>query len=261
MKQIKTLQKLPSQGTPPFYAEYDQRLRPQQGAASIATKKINVGLHNLAVPLDTAKAGLHEYEFKKLEDSTYSHDARKFSRVMLQQTVHPLPSASFLDARKIYKHCMEGDVTGEVIPIMLSGSPPFSMEVAVKQNPQAAAEIINIPYIDGQRYDFQIPHRAISLGTQAVSIEKVRDGRGCQRVYGRESPSVRVSVADIPNILPNEDKLDYCVGEYFGIHLVWDSPIHRLLQLRGTRPQGVSCNIRLQTHSRKAGSFHHHGLK
>ena len=247
-------------GTPPFYAEYDQRLRPQQGAASTATKKINVGLHNLAVPLDTAKAGLHEYEFKKLEDSTYSHDARKFSRVMLQQRVHPLPSASFLDARKIYKHCLQGDLTGEAIPIMLSGSPPFSIEIAVKQNPQAEAEIVNIPYIDGQRYDFQIPHRAISLGTQAVSIEKVRDGRGCQRVYGRESPTVRVSVADIPNISPNEDKSDYCVGEYLAYTLSGTPPFTVYYSFEGRARKASAATLDFRRVAEKPGVFTITGL-
>ena len=207
------------EGAPPFSAEYEQRLRLEQGTASANVYKIAAGLHNAAVQLDTAKPGIHEYEITKLEDHAYGHDPRHFARIRLQQNVHPLPSASFMDARKTYKHCKEQDAAGDAIPISLIGSPPFSLEIAIRQHAQAKPEIVHAPHVDGERYEFHIPHHALALGTQTVIIQNVRDARGCQRTYGLDGPSVRVSVADLPSISSIDAKSDYCVGEYLSYTL------------------------------------------
>lgn len=242
-------------GAPPFAAEYDRRLQPEHGGASVSTKKISVGLNHAALQLDTAKAGLHEYEFTKLEDNSYGHNPKRFSPIKLHQYVHSLPSASFADARKTYKHCKEADTTGEAITIMMVGLPPFSLEVAIQQHAQAKPEIIRIPHIDDNRYDFQVPHGALALGTHSVTIQKVRDARGCQRSYDYDGPSVQISVADIPGISPVEAKSDYCVGEYIEYTLTGTPPFTVFYNFDGQHGDTSSATTNFRRVAEKPGVY------
>ncbi|KAI5291817.1 hypothetical protein KEM55_008267, partial [Ascosphaera atra] len=64
----------------------------------------------------------------------------------------------------------------------------------------------------------------LHLGQHVVTIQKVRDGRGCQRSTEFDGSSVRVIASDIPAIVPLEAQSDYCVGERISFSLSGHAP-------------------------------------
>ena len=200
-------------GTPPFNVEYEQRHKPDHGSQSMSSKKFSAGLNMASLKMETSEAGTYEYKFSKLGDVSYNHDPRKFTPLKVQQLVHPKPSARFMEAGKTYKYCQEEEAGDEVVPISLTGVPPFHLELEIKHFAKSKPELINFPNVDTNRYNLHVPHRVLALGTHSVAIRKVQDSRGCQRTMDLNAPQVQVSVADIPSISPLEDQDDYCVGD------------------------------------------------
>ena len=200
-------------GTAPFNVEYEQRHTPDHGSQSMSPKKFSAGLNMASLRMETSEAGMYEYKFSKLGDTSYNHDPRKFTPLTVEQLVHPKPSARFTEAGKTYKYCQEDEAGDEVVPISFTGLPPFHLELEIKHYAKSKPELINVPNINTNRYDLHIPHRVLALGTHSVIIRKVQDSRGCQRNMDLNAPHVRVSVADIPSISPLEEQENYCVGD------------------------------------------------
>ena len=200
-------------GTAPFNVEYEQRHKPDHGSPSMSSKKFSAGLNTASLRMETSQAGTYEYKFSKLGDVSYNHDPRKFSPLIVQQLVHPRPSARFTEAGKTYKYCQEEEGGDEVVPISLIGLPPFHLELEIRHYARSKPDLVNVPNVETNRYNLHIPHRVLALGTHSVAIRKVQDSRGCQRTTDLNAPQVQVSVADIPSISPLEDQDDYCVGD------------------------------------------------
>ena len=200
-------------GTAPFNVEYEQHHKPDHGSQSMSSKKFNAGLNMASLRMETSEPGTYEYKFTKLRDTSYNHDPRKFTPLIVQQLVHPKPSARFTDAGKTYKYCQEEEASDEVVPISLIGLPPFNVELEIKHYARSKPELVNIPNVWTSRYNLHIPHRVLALGTHSVAIRKVQDSRGCRRTLDLSAPQVQISVADIPSISPVEDQEDYCVGD------------------------------------------------
>ncbi|KAL6721098.1 hypothetical protein ACLMJK_000198 [Lecanora helva] len=224
------------EGTAPFDSEYEQSYRSGHGSPSKHIRRFSAGLKSYSVRMETSETGLYEYKFLKLGDSSYSHDPRRFRPLVIQQRVHPRPSASFSQGGKTYKYCIEEDAGGEMVPITLTGLPPFQLELEIKHHANLKPELINIPNVDSNIYNLHIPHKLLALGTHSVSIKKVRDSRGCQRSPAAQK--VQVSVAEVPSISPLEDQTHYCVGDRISY------------ALSGTPPFNVYYTF--QDHERKA---------
>ena len=200
-------------GTAPFNVEYEQRHKPNHGSQSMGLKRFNSGLNIASLRMETSEAGTYEYKFSKLGDTSYNHNPRKFTSLTVRQLVHPKPSARFAEAGKTYRYCQEEEAGDEVVPISLTGLPPFHLELEIKHLTKSKPELISVPNVETNRYDLHIPHRVLALGTHAVVIRKVQDSRGCQRTMDLNAPHVKVSVAEIPSISPLEDQEHYCVGD------------------------------------------------
>jgi len=225
-------------GTPPYDVEYEQRHRPDRGSQSTSHKTISAGLNSASLRMETSEAGSYEYKISKLGDSAYNHDHRTFFPLVFQQRVYPRPSATFSEAGKTYKYCREEEAGGELVPIVLTGLPPFHLEVEIRHHTKTKADLINVPNVESNRYNLHIPHRVLALGTHGVTIHKVQDARGCQRFMDHNSLRVQVSVAEVPSISPLEDQTDYCVGDRISY------------TLSGTPPFNVFYTF--QDHDRKA---------
>lgn len=210
-------------GTAPYTVEYNQKLKPDHGSISKRTQKISAGNSLASFKMASAESGIYEYEFFKLGDSSYSHDSPAHTFLTVQQRVYSKPSARFTDVGKTYKYCKEEETGDEVIPITLTGVPPFYLEIDIR-HATSKPEIINIPHIDTKRYNFHLPHRVLGFGTHAVMLRKVRDSRGCQKKMDVDAPHVQVSVADIPNISPIESQTDFCVGDRISYTLSGSPP-------------------------------------
>ena len=243
------------QGTAPFELEYEQYHKPDRGSNSMSLKKLSAGLSSYSLRMETSEAGLYDYKLSKLGDSIYNHDHRKFSPLTVQQRVNPSPSASFSQPGKVYKYCNEEDAGGESIPISLTGLPPFQLELEIKHHAVAKPELINIPNVESNQYNLQIPHRLLSLGTHAVTIRKVRDTHGCQRTININPPRVQVSVAEIPNISPLEEQTHYCVGDRISYALSGSPPFNVYYTFQGHERKAIVPTTNFRRIAEKPGSF------
>lgn len=211
-------------GTAPYTVEYSQKFKPDHGSMSKRTQKIAAGNSLASFKMASAEPGTYEYEFFNLGDGSYSHDSPAHTFLTVQQRVHSKPSARFTDVGKTYKYCKEEETGDEVIPISLTGVPPFSLEIDIRHHTTSKPEVVNIPHIDAKRYNFHLPHRFLGFGTHAVTLRKVRDSRGCQKKMDVDAPYVQVSVANIPSISPLEAQTDFCVGDRISYTLSGSPP-------------------------------------
>jgi nucleoporin POM152 len=163
--------------------------------------------------MDTSKAGVYTYKFNALSDSLYNSNKRKFSPLLVEQTVNAKPSAVFVKPGQAFKYCLAEQDNEEKIPIKLTGVAPFSIEVEIKHQAGATPELYKISSIPTHNYNIQIPRSYLRLGAQHVRIRKVRDGRDCQKETDVGGPSIQLQLYDAPAVYPLESRIDYCVGE------------------------------------------------
>ena len=242
-------------GTAPFHVVYEQRLRPDHGSQSTSSKSIKAGLNSAVLKMDTLSAGLNEYELVKLSDYSYDHDPYGFTPVKMRQRVLSNPFARFTNSGKTYKYCKDEESDDEVIPIALTGVPPFHLEMEIKHHAITKPEIVNVPHIESKQYNFQIPHRLLALGTHALRIRKVTDSRGCQRNMDFNAPHVQVSVADIPTISPLEAYVDYCVGDRISYTLSGVPPFNVFYTFQGQDRKAAVSTTSFRRLAEKPGEF------
>lgn len=210
-------------GNPPYSLLYEQQRKSLRSSSSVRRQSLKTALHVASMEMDTSEAGRCTYKFTEVGDNLYNHDPKSSPLVVTQQ-VNPLPSAQFDSPGHIYGFCKE-DINGEeYLPITLEGVPPFSLEIKIKHHSKSKPEIVTIPNINSNRHNLAIPRRHLDLGQHVVSIHKVRDSRGCQRISEFDVSSVRVAVSDVPTIIPLESKADYCVGERLSFTLSGHAP-------------------------------------
>lgn len=175
---------------------------------------ITAALQMSTIRMDTKKAGLHTYKFGKIADSLY-HDPKESTikkPIVLTQRVNSLPNSELGEVQKVYKYCLDGTTGDDVIPIHLTGAPPFAITINIKHFSTGKSEQIEHKNIETNVFHFTLPRRVLTLGQHAVSVLQVQDGNGCVRKT-RDSPHVLVAVADMPTISPHESQMDYCVGD------------------------------------------------
>ncbi|KAI9834245.1 MAG: hypothetical protein M1819_003083 [Sarea resinae] len=242
-------------GTPPYHIKYEQHLKPERGSASLNRKEFTAGLGIASIRMETSQAGTCEYRFYELGDHLYDHDSKKHAPLVVQQRVNARPSARFSNPGKTYSYCKEEEAGDEVIPITLSGTPPFSIEVSIKHHGSPKPQVISVPNIDSNRYDFRIPHRVLALGNHIVSMRKVRDARGCQRKMETDPPRVQVIVSDVPTISPIESRVDYCVGDRISYTLSGTQPFNVFYNFQGLDRKATSTSTTFRRVADKPGNF------
>lgn len=254
-------------GTPPFSLTYEQRHKPLRGSHSSISRSINAGIHAATIRMETSTAGEYDYEFSKLGDYSYNHDPRKLRSVTLKQQVHSRPSARFAAAGKTYRYCKEEQPSDDRIPLSLEGTSPFDIDIEVKHHALRKPERIPLRNIEANidpkkrgDYMLQIPHRYLSLGNHAVTIRRVSDANGCQRVMDLDAPHVQISVADVPTISPLEDKADYCVGERIGYTLAGTPPFSVYYTFQGHERKASAPTTNFRRLAEKPGEFTINGI-
>lgn len=241
-------------GNPPYSVQYEQRRKTNSGASSVRVQTLRTALSVASIEMDTSDAGRYTYEFKDIGDNLYDYD-RRDKPVVVTQQVNPLPSAQFDSPGHIYGFCKE-DVSGdELIPITLEGIPPFSLEITIKHHSNSKPEVVSIPNIKTKRHNLPIPRRHLDLGQHVVSIHKVRDARGCQRVTEYDASSVRVSVSDVPTIIPLDSKVDYCVGERISFSLSGHAPFDVFYTFDGAQRKATSQTTNFRRIAERPGVF------
>jgi nucleoporin POM152 len=241
-------------GNSPYYVKYDVHMKPERGSAAVSTKQDKFGLHTASLRMDTAKSGVYQYAITELGDRLYNHDRKSAPLLQIQQQVHGRPSASFLNAGRTYNYCKEDAVGDEVIPIILTGAPPFTLEIGIKHLTAASPEI-NTEHVKSNRYDLRIPHTALSLGLHIISIRKVTDANGCQKIMGTDAPTTRVTVVDVPSISPLETATDFCVGDRISYTLVGTPPFRVHYSFEGVQQKASVSTNSFRRIAERPGNF------
>ncbi|KFY03429.1 hypothetical protein O988_01482 [Pseudogymnoascus sp. VKM F-3808] len=242
-------------GSPPYHLKYQHHHKPDRGSQSVNVKEIDAALGSVTIPMDTSKAGSQTYGFSELSDNAYDHDPKKHTALTVQQIVNPKPSATFVKPGQSYKYCKEEESGDEVIPIELHGLPPFYLEIDIKHQSSSRPETVKLANIDGNHYDFRIPHRVLSLGAHHLSVRKVRDSRGCQTKLEYGAPKVQVQVFDVPTIYALEPKVDYCVGDRISYTLSGTPPFDIYYNFGDVQRKAKSSSTNFRRIAEKPGNF------
>lgn len=244
------------QGSPPFEVKYEEHLRPDKGSKALKNKALNAALSTSSIQLDTSQPGMVEYKFVELGDYNYDHDGKHFTPVTIQQRVNPRPMARFSNPGKTYSYCTVESIGEEVIPITLTGVPPFNIEVELKHHGSAKAEHYSFDSISKNTFDLRIPHKTLQLGNSAVSIRKVTDSRGCNRVLDVAStPRVHISVHDAPQIRALESQDDFCVGDRLNFALSGQAPFTVYYSFNGVERKATVKSTMFRRLAEKPGTF------
>ena len=242
-------------GNAPFHFEYDIHMKPDSGAPGLQTRREDVALHGTSIKMETGRAGWNEYRFSKLGDRSYGAKSSSFVPITLRQRINARPSARFLSTGKTYSFCREQTSHDDVVPVTLTGQPPFTLELSIRHHTSTTPEIVNIPNIQTYDYNFQIPRQALSLGSHSLSIRKVRDSNGCESTYEIRGPAVRINVVDVPSISPLEKRSDYCVGDRISFTLAGTPPFNVFYQFEGVEKRASSVATTFRRLAEKPGNF------
>ncbi len=219
-------------GNAPFHIKYQQKSEPIKGLSAISNKPGTFAGSSAQINLDTGKAGEYTYVFSELGDARYSHDSKAFKPLTVKQQVYAPPSAKFSQAGKTYGYCKDDpsftssiEAETEQIPIAFTGTPPFSVEIATTHHGVSTRpEIIRQKDIQTNTYQWPLSRATLDLGTHAISIRSIKDGRGCESILDTDPSSVRVHVSSPPTIIPLESQEHYCVGEHVSFSLSGQAP-------------------------------------
>lgn len=243
-------------GSPPYHVEYDVRHQAPGAQTSLTHKQLDAALGRASLQMDTSRAGTYRYEFAPPADSLYNSGSVRGpasgSALVLQQTVHAKPTAVFAKAGQSFKYCMAEQDNEERIPMVLTGEPPFYVEIEIKHQSGSVAETYGVPSITTHDYDLRIPRQHLRPGTQQIRIRKVRDARGCQQktdealaerdrsVTKLAAATVQVQLFEAPAIYALESRTDYCVGERISYTLSGTPPFDVWYTFDGVARRGSS---------------------
>ncbi|KAK1753482.1 hypothetical protein QBC47DRAFT_325843 [Echria macrotheca] len=203
-------------GAPPYHVNYEVRHDPLQvkgsSPASSSRKQLDAPLGKVSIQAETARSGTYTYKFTSLADNLYNSE-KNFKPIVVQQKVNRKPSAAFAKPGQTFKFCRADESDAAGIPVVLTGVPPFNLEVEIKHNSAASPEIYRTPPIHTHTYDVKIPKHLLRLGTQYIRIRDVKDGSNCHSISDLGGASVQVQLYEAPTIYPLETRTDYCVGE------------------------------------------------
>nr|KMM64364.1 hypothetical protein CPAG_00716 [Coccidioides posadasii RMSCC 3488] len=241
-------------GSPPYSVRYEQQRKTKSGVTS-RPKSLTAALNSASIRMETSRAGEYLYKFTDIGDNLYNFEPSKSNQFTVSQRVNPRPSAQFQSPNRIYGFCREESDGDESIPIILEGIPPFAIEIGVRHHSNSKTDILSIPNVSSRLYNLPVPRRYLDLGQHVITIRKVRDARGCLRTTEYDGSSVRVTISDVPTIIPLESKVDYCVGERLSFSLSGHAPFDIYYTFGSIKRKATSQTTNFRRIAEKSGEF------
>ncbi|KAG7722706.1 hypothetical protein KL949_000242 [Ogataea haglerorum] len=249
-------------GEAPFIIEYSIK----HPSGTIEHKTEQISNKYFSIQLKTSESGNYEYILEAVYDSIYTNDILdnlvrsgdyRFEEIQVKQTVSSLPSARFVDNKKVYQTCVSSLGNLELleeIPIRLTGRPPFDVKLGI-YNEQDGLRTLKLNRIETEKIDLLNLYEHLRIGAYQVSILEVTDSNGCfSSDFDKESVSIQVY--DVPKIRhltddiihPEEQNLkkhkeitSYCVGDHINYMLTGLPPFTVYYDFNGKR-QKVNVN-------------------
>ena len=242
-------------GNAPYHVKYQQKSQPLKGAAAVSNKEFLAAMGSASIRMDTSQAGDYSYTFTELSDDRYRHDRKHFNPITVHQKVHALPSARFGTPGKTFGYCKDDTDSTDQIPITLEGDPPFAVDIGITHHGTSRPEIVRLSNIPSNSYSWLLARRGLDLGTHSVTIRKVKDGKGCERIVDDDPSSVRIMVSNPPTIIPLESRTDYCVGEHVSYSLSGKPPFDVFYKFQGHERKARARSTDFKRIAEKPGEF------
>ena len=242
-------------GRPPFKAQYTQKVKTLSGTMSPRNKDLNAALAVASLRMDTSQAGAYEYTFSKLGDQNYEHTPGRFSPLYVKQTVHQRPTAAFDKPGKTYSFCNADAEGDEEIPVTFTGTPPFTLEVELKQIGSMRPETVLIKDIKTKSFSVKIPRRNLVVGQSSVALRRVTDANSCSRTLDSSTPRVQISVHSAPDITPLESATENCVGDRLNFALSGTAPFNVFYTFEGAERKATAQSTTFRRLAEKPGLF------
>jgi nucleoporin POM152 len=242
-------------GLPPYKVQYVQTVKPVSGTMSPSKKDLRVALNVASLRMDTAQAGEYKYSFNKLGDMNYDHAGEQFSPLYIKQQVFARPTAAFKNPGKTYSFCSSESEGEEVIPVQLTGKPPFTLEVELKHIGSMKPETVMLRDIDSLSTSIKIPRNKLYAGKSSVALRRVSDSNSCSRTLDTTTPRVQISVHDAPVITALESATDNCVGDRLNFALSGTAPFSVFYTFEGAERKATSQTTTFRRLAEKPGTF------
>jgi len=242
-------------GLPPYKVHYVQTVKPVSGTMSPKKKDLRAALNVASLRMDTAQAGDYKYSFNKLGDSNYDDAGPQFSALTVEQTVFARPSAAFKNPGKTYSFCSSESEGEEVIPVQLTGKPPFALEVELKHIGSMRPETFMLRDIGSLSTSIKIPRNKLYAGKSSVALRRVSDSNSCSRTLDTATPRVQISVHDAPVITALESATDNCVGDRLNFALSGTAPFSVFYTFEGAERKATSQTTTFRRLAEKPGTF------
>ncbi|KIL71448.1 hypothetical protein M378DRAFT_182877 [Amanita muscaria Koide BX008] len=212
-------------GRPPFQIMYNIALGVDNGGTRVLDQPtFNSIQPRTRFQLHTSTPGRTYYEVKQIGDAAYPLSKHKngviprSERLLFEQQVFQRPSARFKNRNRL-NYCLN-DVFVPIDPgsvdamVMLEGTPPFKLELSIKDISASQTELRSIE-VFSHTWNVNLPSYTFkSTGPHLVTIESVVDSSNCaQAALDPLHSSIWVDVAENAAITPFERRVDYCVGE------------------------------------------------
>lgn len=210
-----------STGAPPFAAWYDVHRHGKPDGAS-KEKTLQAVQPATSLSLFTTEAGVHEYEISGLSDSIYTSrsrhglvDAHRSGGIRLRQEVFSRPTGSLKPVSKS-SFCVSESLASSGsrgVRLELTGQAPFDVELEVVDESTKVPARFPVR-VDSASTLVELPHVFRTPGSHTVSLRKVVDANGCERLFERFGPSsATVEVAETASIAAVSQKAHHCVGD------------------------------------------------
>jgi nucleoporin POM152 len=213
-------------GRPPFQILYNIAKNSDEG---LATRLLDQLTFSSIQPrtrfqLHTSTSGRMYYEVKQVGDAAYPLSMHNTvvippaERLLFEQEVVTRPSAQFKTNQRpsycLYDPFTPRDLASSDGTIILEGSPPFILELSIKD--LATSKVIRKAFeVFDKTWKIDLPSYIFrSIGPHLVSIESVEDSSHCQQ--GALDPlarSIWVDVAEAAAIYPFDRRTDLCVSD------------------------------------------------
>ncbi|CAK5264964.1 unnamed protein product [Mycena citricolor] len=223
-------------GRPPFQIMYNIAQDNQNGGTKLLGQPTFSSIQpRTRFELQTSSPGRIYYEVKQIGDASYPLAKHKNAiiprsqRLLFEQQVNMRPAARFRTRNRM-SYCLN-DVFIAQDPVsldglvLLEGSPPFRLELSVKNFGTSHVEHVTMETYDSS-FKLNLPsYEFKSVGPHLVVIESVSDASNCpQAPLDPLYSSVWVDVAETAAIIPLDRREHYCVGEVSTFQLEGLSP-------------------------------------
>lgn len=184
--------------------------------------------------LENLNAGVNTYHFLSIGDSNYDTPIRLENSISLRQSVDSTPIAEFMDKKDITFHCLSEKPRGVILPIKLTGHPPFHLILLFSNHEHK--EVLSF-FIDEQKlsskngsliYEYE-PDNILMIGSYSFEIMSVKDATSCTVDYQNNAAaldlqtSLSIHIVDQAKIISNNPQV-LCVGDMLTYALQGTAP-------------------------------------